>query len=415
MSSGFLLTPITTKSERITGIIKQRPEDFIVGEISQDLEKLDPRDDNFKLGGNKGLFIHFVLIKNDIDTSSALDWIARIWGVPRNYVGIAGSKDKKALTAQKVSVWGIKERFENGKIQEINTPKLKTKSLCLQMKELRLGDLWGNFFEIKIRGIPLDKNIIEAVIKEKLTEIKQKKSILNGFGVQRFGDVRPITHLVGEKLLLGDFKAAIKEYIGRTFEEESTDTVQSRKIYWETENVKETLKHLPSHLQIERKLLGELLRTNNDYEQVFLSLPIQLRKLFIHAYQSYLFNRYLSIRYESYSKDLLNPIEGEKIVNQDVVAPILGSKTQLSGEVEEIYQTILENEAVTTNDFSKAMSKKLGSTGTFRTIMMKPEKLKLLEIAKDDLNENRNLAKISFELQKGSYATELLKEIVAFN
>ncbi len=407
-----LLTPTITKSEKINGIIKQKPEDFIVGEIQQNLEMLDPREEAFKLEGKKGLFIHFVLVKNNIDTSAALDWIAKIWGVPRKNIGIAGSKDKKALTAQRVSVWGLKDKFKKGETQMINTPKIKTKSLCLQLRELRLGDLWGNFFEITIRNIPLDEYTIETKLKKKFEEIKKDLTILNGFGPQRFGDVRPITHLVGEKLLLGDFKSAIREYIGRTFEEEPKNASQSRRLYWETGDIEETLKQLPNYLQIEQKLLNGLLRTKNDYEQVFFSLPGQLRKLFIHAYQSYLFNKYLTIRYNDFSEDLLSPITGEKTVDNKIYAPLIGSNIQLDGEVEEIYQKILESEIVTLNDFSKPMSKRLGAIGTFRTIGMKPEKLQLIEIETDDLNEGKNMAKISFELRKGSYATELLREII---
>lgn len=412
MSSSSLLTPVITKTKGIRGVIKQKPEDFIVGEISQDFEILDPRGENFKLEGKKGLFTHFVLIKNNIDTSAALDWIAKIWGIPRKNIGIAGSKDKKALTAQRVSVWGIKEQLEKGKIQEINTPKIKTKSLCLQLKELRLGNLWGNFFEITIRNIPLDKDTMRGRIKEKFREIESSGTLLNGFGLQRFGDVRPITHLVGEKLLLGDFKAAIREYVGRTFEKETKSAIQSRKIYWENEDIQESLKKLPNYLQIERQLLTGLLRTKNDYEQVFFSLPGQLRKLFIHAYQSYLFNKYLTIRYTEYSNDLLIPVEGERIGNDEVYAPMIGSKVQLTGKVKEIYERILEDETVSINDFSKPLSRKLGGTGTLRPIRMRPEKLKLIDVFPDEFNEGKNKARISFELRKGSYATELLREIM---
>ncbi len=412
MSSSFLLTPAITKTEGIGGDIKQKSEDFIVGEITQDLEVLDPRNKTFKLEGKKGLFVHFVLIKNNIDTSDALDWLSKIWKIPRNNIGIAGSKDKKALTAQRVSVWGIKERLDEGKVHQLDLPKIKTRSMCLRIKELRLGNLWGNFFEVIIRNIPLDEPTIKSRLRETFKEIEIMGGILNGFGQQRFGDVRPITHRVGEQLLLGDIKAAIKEYIGRTFKEESKNSQRSRKIYWETGDIQETLEHLPNHLQIERKLLKGLQKTNNDYKQVLFSLPAQLQKLFIHAYQSYLFNKYLTRRYMEYSKNLAIPIDGEKISDNIVYAPMIGSKIELTGAVEEIYDKILDKETVSFNDFSKPLSKKLGGTGTFRSIRMKPEKLKLIETEPDELNEGKSIAKISFELKRGSYATEFLREVM---
>ena len=407
-----LLTPVITKKPRVNGIIKQKPDDFIVGEISKNLEILDPRAEDFKLEGRKGLFIHFVLIKYNTDTTTALDWISKIWNVPRNNIGIAGSKDKRALTAQKVSVWGLKEKFEEGKIQKINTPTIKTESLCLRLKELRLGDLWGNYFEITVRNIAMNQTEIEKKLKEKLKEIENNKSILNGFGIQRFGEIRPITHIVGEKLLLGDFKSAIKEYIGRTFGKESEDEANARKLFWDTENSEETLKVLPNHLHIERNLLKELLRTRNNYEQVFFTLPLQLRKLFVHAYQSYLFNKYITIRYNEYSNDLQSPISGEKLVNDEVMVPVIGSKIELSGETKEIYQHILSQEIFSLDYFYKPLSKKLGGTGTFRSIKMNAKDLQVLDVSADEINENKNKAIISFQLRKGSYATELLREII---
>jgi len=407
-----LLTPITTETQGIKGSIKRKPEDFIVGEITQNLEVLDPRLENYKLEGKSGLFLYFVLIKNNIDTSSALDWIAKIWNIPRKNISIAGLKDKRALTAQRVSVWGLKEKFEASKIMEINTPKIRTRSLCLRLKELRLGDLWGNFFEITIRNIDLDRVTIENRLRNKFKEIEEKGNILNGFGIQRFGEIRPITHIVGEKLLLGDFRLAIKEYVGRVFEQETKEEVEFRRTYWETENINQTLGLIPKYLQIENKLLYGLLQTNNDYKQVFLSLPLQFRKLFIHAYQSYLFNKYLSIRYSTYSKDLSTPINGEKLIDGIVYAPLLGSKTELKGDVEEIYLKLLEKERVSLEDFYKPLSQKLGGVGTYRPIRMLFEKMQFLETSSDELNENKNKAIISFHLRRGMYATELLKEIL---
>ena len=50
--------------------------------------------------------------------------------------------------------------------------------------------------------------------------------------------------------------------------------------------------------------------------------------------------------------------------------------------------------------------------GSFRPIMVKPIGLKNLEYSSDDLFPDRYKMKIEFSLQKGSYATLLLREIV---
>ena len=131
-NSSELLTPSITKSQGIGGKIKHFPEDFIVSEIIDQEHKLNPRVERIELPGKPGLFLHFVLVKKDIDTSDALDWIARLWKVERNDISIAGSKDKRALTAQRVCIWGLKDKFESGVLNTLDLPKIKTHSLCLR-------------------------------------------------------------------------------------------------------------------------------------------------------------------------------------------------------------------------------------------------------------------------------------------
>ncbi len=410
--SSLLLTPFVTKTEGIGGEIKQEAEDFVVGEIIEDDYILNPRMNDFELPGRKGMFLHFVLVKQDIDTSNALDWIAKLWNVPRNYISIAGSKDKKALTGQRVSIWGINKKFEEGKIEEINLPKIKTKSLCLKLSEIRLGNLKGNFFDIIIRDIPFSPEEAKKRIESCIQEIEKKGGILNSFGSQRFGNIRPITHLVGKEIIKGNLREALRIYVGQVFEEELDETKTARELYWETEDPKKTLNLLPKHLKIERKILHSLDKRKNDYRQALGSLPLQFQKLFIHAYQSFLFNRYLTIRFANYNKSLEEAIEGEKQEGKVVYAPLIGGKTQLNKQTKEIYEQIFEEQGINLNNFQQPLTIKMGGKGTLRSIGFLPQKTSLLEVSHDKNNKMKTKARISFQIQKGSYATVLLREFM---
>ena len=125
-----------------------------------------------------------------------------------------------------------------------------------------------------------------------------------------------------------------------------------------------------------------------------------------------MFNNYLTIRYNEYSTNLEEPIEGEKIIEGKVSVPLIGSKTELSGEVKTIYTNIMKDNNITLKDFQTPFSKKLGSKGTFRAIGMEPINLKLCDISDDEINEEKTKATISFQLRRGSYATEILKQII---
>ena len=65
MNSDNLIVPTITRKKGINGQIKQRSEDFIVCEKIDETHTLDPRIETHKLPGKKGLFLHFVIIKNN--------------------------------------------------------------------------------------------------------------------------------------------------------------------------------------------------------------------------------------------------------------------------------------------------------------------------------------------------------------
>ena len=72
--------------------IKEIPEDFVVKEIT-----------NVK-AGEKGDYSYFWLKKRDYTTIRAVEKIAERLRIPVKNIGFAGSKDKRALTEQLISI-----------------------------------------------------------------------------------------------------------------------------------------------------------------------------------------------------------------------------------------------------------------------------------------------------------------------
>lgn len=409
--------PYVTSEQGIGGKIKVLPEDFIVGEVIKNTEKiiLDPRMSNFNLPGKKGLFIHGVLIKKNIDTETALNIVAKTLGVSRKDIGYAGIKDKRAFTAQRISIWGLSKRFiEKGSL-DFEQENIKLKGTTLRMEDIRLGRLAGNFFEITVRDITLDKETIKSRLETIIQELQDFGGIINGFDIQRFGEYRPISHTVGKYVILGKTRNAIKAYIGKTFGSEEEREKTARELYWKTENPHKTLALLPSHLHFERIMLRYLIEHPTEYMKCFEAISRQFVKLFVHAYQAYLFNNYLMKRYHYYSNDFKSPIEGEKVINKEVFAPILGAKVNLEGKVKEIYREILAKEGLSAEIFRDKKISKIGGKGTYRQILSKPINFRIIAINEDELNPNSLKLTVSFELQKGSYATLLLNEIMKIN
>jgi len=188
-----------------------------------------------------------------------------------------------------------------------------------------------------------------------------------------------------------------------------------------------------------KKNYTSTINKDEDSLSAFHSLPKNLQKLFVHAYQSYLFNLILSQRMEQnlpfnvaiagdvvcfhnefgfpdpdkVEKVTANKIEGmNRLLKRGrafVSAPIFGYETEFAdGVVGAIERKVLEGEAIEPDNFYIEKMPELSSKGTSRPVLLRVE-LKA-EISDDELNPGQLKVKLNFFLPKGTYATVLLRE-----
>jgi tRNA pseudouridine13 synthase len=100
-----------------------------------------------------GKFIEFVMWKRNFESMAAIKRLAKAVGTKPKHFGIAGNKDKRGITTQKVTLYAN------------NYPRLKTLNLGRDLKlgnfrytddELSIGALTGNRFEMTLRDAPSD-------------------------------------------------------------------------------------------------------------------------------------------------------------------------------------------------------------------------------------------------------------------
>jgi len=277
-----------SKTGGIGGRIKQIPEDFIVEEIAEDGKVLEVDKNLTESNSQAGEFIHFTLQKNNWDTHRAMKEISKRLGVSRNRLSFAGTKDKRAVTTQRASAWNIKEED----LEKVNIKDIQLREFSYSNDRIDLGDLQGNRFAITIRNLDLDEDSIKNVINSTTDELKA--GFPNFFGVQRFGTTRPITHLVGKEIIKQNFREAVMLYLTRTYPDEPEETKQAREFLRKTEDFNEALKKFPRNLGYELSILNYLIQNPDNFPGALRSLPKKLGTMFLHAYQSYIFNRALS-------------------------------------------------------------------------------------------------------------------------
>lgn len=128
-------------------------------------------------GEGEHLFIE--IVKDGLNSAYVAKLIARWANVPTRDVSYAGKKDRHAVTKQHFSVQLPGKEAPD--IALLETAQLRVLSTKRNSKKLRTGALKGNRFELKIRGLVLDKPL-----DRRLENIK-KFGVPNYFGQQRFG------------------------------------------------------------------------------------------------------------------------------------------------------------------------------------------------------------------------------------
>lgn len=356
------------------GFIKDSSEDFLVKEVPNVKEKKE-----------KGKYTYFTLIKKDWTTMQALNKIARLCHVSWKRFKFAGTKDKNAITSQVICVSGVgPEIIKNLKIKDLQIEDVFTSD-----EELKLGELESNNFVIRVR----DYNCKD--VKKVLEEFKEfvKKGLPNYFGEQRFGLQRPDNHLIGKMIIKEDYEGALKELLAKSYPLEGEQSRKARDYLYENwKDWKEAYELFPKYLSVEKIILNHLIKHPNDYVNALRKLPRNIAKIFVYAYQSYIFNISVS---RMIKKGLFTDFEFQM--------PGYDSDfTKLGGAVVE---EVMEEEKVKASDFRVSSYPEISCRGTVRRTMIYPTDFKILKITNKEYI-------VSFTLPKASYATVVMRELI---
>jgi tRNA pseudouridine13 synthase len=168
MSQPLALDPPTlTGAPPWTGLLRARPEDFRVDEVPAYLPE----------GSGDHLFVRFE--KTDLDTQQAVRRIAQILGVDARQAGVAGLKDRRAVTTQWVSF----EHADVARLEGAELEGIRILETSRHRNKLRTGHLKANRFEILVRGAGPEGR---AEAERRLAELS-RRGLPNYFGEQRFG------------------------------------------------------------------------------------------------------------------------------------------------------------------------------------------------------------------------------------
>ena len=276
-----------TDNKGIGGTIRNENKDFYVEEVPLQLPT----------GNGPNTWIQ--IEKEGRTTLDVVLDMAKYLHISRKRTGFAGMKDRSAITRQWLCISNITPE-ELPDFEEV-LHNVKVLDIKQNQKKLRMGQLKGNKFKIHIKNTnnPVeDKDIAEDVL-----ESLKVTGVPNFYGFQRFGEVRSTTHLVGKCLVEGDIKKAVDTYIGNPNKNEHNQPFEARQLYDEGK-LQESYDLMPKSMRYEKSMLKELILskekhgeiTEKDYIRAIESLPKPLKRMFVNAYESYLFNKVVNER-----------------------------------------------------------------------------------------------------------------------
>ncbi|CAN3373639.1 hypothetical protein DIURU_005444 [Diutina rugosa] len=361
-------------------------------------------------------YLHFTVYKENRETMEIASTMSKLLHTPNKFIGFAGTKDRRGVTTQRFSI-------HRGKVLRVNALNKGLKQTVLgnfkyEDKGLELGDLSGNEFVIAIRDVnPCNPGADIKQVVEKCFNSLKEKGFINYYGLQRFGSFSISTHQLGVHVLRSEWKQAA-ELILSEQEVMAPLSVEARKIWAETRDPKATLEKMPNRFTAEVSVLRQLEKEQVDdngeysaqsYFKALMQIPKNLRMMYSHAYQSYVWNVVASKRFELFglevkAGDLVydndEPVASDddfkedvfqskdpqvkhlteedvasgKYTIYDVILPTPGFRIEYPTTLLDVYKEVMAKDQLDPESMARNV-KEFSLTGSYRHVMVKPKNM----------------------------------------
>jgi tRNA pseudouridine13 synthase len=386
-------------------LVRAFEDDFRVEEVvSLDHVSPEPRP---------GFYPVYRVEKRSIDTMHMEGELSAALGSRVSYGGL---KDKKAVAVQYVTPTSTKSEVPDKVLRSDFSARL----VGYLPTPITRGSILGNRFDIVLRECcPGIRESISDVF-----DLAKRRMIPNFFGYQRFGTFGVGTHEIGRAVVKRKFEEVIELMLLTPRDNDDEGTLAAREAMAEG-NFREGTRLLSPGQDLERKVALRLAVAPEDSVGAIRAVPVKMRRLYVQAYQSYIFNRTLSLvvagaldTSRAQPGDNWSELREGGAVDFKVRSskePPVGDAlpmVQLAGYAYRDYGSrfdglvskVMKEEGVSAKDFYVKEMQEASAEGGFR-----PAHLLVSEPA---FRAGETEASLSFRLAKGQYATVLIREIV---
>ncbi|XP_030071896.1 pseudouridylate synthase 7 homolog [Microcaecilia unicolor] len=390
----------------------------------------------------RGSYCHFILYKENKDTMDAINVLSKFLRVKPNIFSYMGTKDKRAITVQEIAVLKITAQ----RLAHLNNCLMNFKLGNFSYKKwpLKLGELQGNLFTVVLRNI----TGTSEQVQQAMTSLRDI-GFINYYGMQRFGTTAVSTYQVGRAILQNKWNEVMDLILKPRPGAEKGYMVKCREEWAKTKDPDAALKKLP----VKRCVEGQLLRGLSKYGlkniiSAFGIIPRNNRLMYIHSYQSYVWNNTVSKRIEEYG---LKAVPGDLVLKgatavaieeadvnnytiHDVVMPLPGFDVIYpKHKIGDKYREMLAADGLDIDNMRHKI-RDYSLAGAYRKIIIRPQnvnwelvayedpKIPLVQTDVDKLEgkplpifatEGKYQAlKMEFSLPPSTYATMAIREVL---
>jgi tRNA pseudouridine13 synthase len=385
--------------------LKRQPEDFQVEELTE-----------FQTDG--GPFAFYRLAKRAMGTPETIEEILRRWKLPRDRVSYGGLKDKHALTTQFVTIF-------QGPRRDLREHAFELTYVGQASRPFTPHDISGNKFLVSLRSLQPEavQQVLDAL------EFVRRDGIPNYFDDQRFGSVGFSGEFVAQPWCLGNYERTVWLALADANEHDRPDErgeKQALRDHWgDWQMCKKKLR--PSN---RRSIITFLADRPDDFRGAVGRLRVDLRGIYLAAFQSAMWNRLLAawIKAGCRPEQLvpvslkLGPVpffqaleDTQRTTLQETVLPLPSARIKLEpGPIATIMDEILKDVGLELRQVRVKYPRDSFFSKGERKAVIPLNKIDAL-VAPDDIDVGRQKIRLSFDLPRGSYATILVKRLTELN
>lgn len=393
--------------------LRRLPEDFQVEELTSVVP-------------DRGPFALYQLTKRSIGTPEAIAAIVERWKIPRQRISYGGLKDRHAVTVQHLTM-------HQGPRRDLQQKSFTLKYLGQTSAPFTSAEIASNRFQLVLRDMP-------AVETESaLTAVSDilRTRLPNYFDDQRFGSFGQSREWVARPWCLGDYERALWLALADPHDGDAADERRQkeilRELWGQWVECKQALGR--SHRRSIVTYLADKIQAGRhaDFRGAFARISVDLRGLYLSAWQSALWNRLLTrfqqarlpdVPFSSFELTSGHCTFIQRLTDQDLhnapVADTLNAELPLpsaridrpEGLVGDLLDQVLADEQIELRQLRVKYPRDSFFSRGSRRAFVEPAALQA-EATSDDLYPGRKKLALTFELPRGSYATILVKRLTA--